>query len=81
MLKRGSDVKFGRKQSFVLKILGTSLGVVTIILGFNEATIDTLDQIGSNYWLAYASILSGAATIFLILAWHKRPAERPKQKP
>jgi len=52
-------------------ILGLALGTVIIILGLNEATVDILDPIGSNYWLAYAAIISGAAIITLVLVLYK----------
>jgi ABC-type Fe3+-siderophore transport system permease subunit len=56
----------------VLKISGFVLGVVTVILGLNEATADVLDQIGSNYWLAYCAIISGIAIIVVVLILSKR---------
>ncbi len=61
-------VKLGHRFSIALKILGVALGIATIILGVNEATIDRLDRMGSNYWLAYGSTLSGIALIILILS-------------
>jgi hypothetical protein len=60
--------------SFVLKILGLVLGIITVALGLNEATADVLDPIGSNYWLAYSAIISGAAIIILVLVLSKRSA-------
>jgi len=67
-------MKFGRRLTLILKILGLVLGVVTIILGLNEATVDIWDRVGSNYWLAYSAILSGAATIILVLPKHSARA-------
>ena len=66
-----TGVKLGRK-SLVLKILGLVLGAVTIILGLNEATTDVLDQIGSNYWLAYCAVISGIAILVVVLILSKR---------
>ncbi len=63
----------GRKLSLVLKILVLILGVVTVIMGLNEATKDVLDPIGSNYWLAYSAVLSGIALIAVILSLSKHP--------
>ena len=51
---------FGKKLQLLLKILGLILAVVTIIFGANEAAIDVLDKIGSNYWLASSAIICGA---------------------
>jgi hypothetical protein len=67
-------MKFGRRLSLALEILGLALGIVTIILGLNEATVDILDRIGSNYWLAYCAIISGVAIIIIVLVLSKRPA-------
>jgi F420-0:gamma-glutamyl ligase-like protein len=50
-----------------MEALGLALGIVTIILGINEATFDVLDRMGSNYWLAYSSVISGIVLISLIL--------------
>jgi ABC-type Fe3+-siderophore transport system permease subunit len=69
-------MKFGRRVSLTLEILGLALGIVTIILGFNEATADILDRIGSNYWLAYCAIISGAAIIIIVLVLSKRQARK-----
>ncbi len=68
-------MKFGQRTIFLLKILALILGIVTIIFGFNEATRDILDQIGSNYWLAYSAILSGATIIIIVLTLPKRPTK------
>jgi hypothetical protein len=59
--------------SVLLKTLIVILGVATIIFGLNEATKDVFDQIGSNYWLAYSAILSGAALIVVVLVLSKHP--------
>ena len=67
-------MRFGRRLSLALKILGVALGIATVILGFNEATVDILDRIGSNYWLAYCAMISGAAIIVIVLVLSKRPA-------
>jgi len=48
------------------------LGIVTIIFGVNEATLDALDMIGSNYWLAYASTASGIIIIAMIALSFKK---------
>lgn len=69
-------MKFGRPLSLMMEILGLALGIVTVILGFNEATVDILDQIGSNYWLAYSSMVSGAAVIIVVLVFLKRGRSR-----
>jgi hypothetical protein len=69
----GAGIKLARKISVVLKILGLVLGIVSIIFGFNEATADVLDQIGSNYWLAYCAVISGIALIVVVLILSKRP--------
>ena len=63
-------MKLGSRFSSGLEALGSALGIVTIILGANEATFDVLDRIGSNYWLAYSSIITGVAMISLILHRH-----------
>jgi hypothetical protein len=65
-------MKLGSRFSLGLETLGLALGTVTIILGVNEATFDVLDRMGSNYWLAYSSIMSGVAMIILILHNHHR---------
>jgi hypothetical protein len=65
-------LKFGRKVSLLIEILGLVLGIITIIFGANEATSDILDKIGSNYWLAYSAVISGAAIIVIVLVLAKR---------
>jgi F420-0:gamma-glutamyl ligase-like protein len=60
-------MKFGSGFSSGLEALGLALGIVAIVLGVNEATFDVLDRMGSNYWLAYSSVISGVALIGLIL--------------
>lgn len=60
------------ESSLLLKILVVILGVITVIFGLNEATIDVLDPIGSNYWLAYSAILSGASLIAIVLILSRR---------
>ena len=67
IVKSGEGVVMRRKLSSVLKILVLILGVVTVIMGLNEATKDVLDPIGSNYWLAYSAVLSGIALIAVVL--------------
>jgi len=49
-----------------MKILGLILGVVTVIFGINEATVDIFDKIGSNYWLAFSAVISGEVLIGII---------------
>jgi hypothetical protein len=39
-------MKFGQRLG--LNILSLALGVISIVLGFNEATFDIFDRIGSN---------------------------------
>jgi hypothetical protein len=72
MLFEGGCVgmKLGSRFSSGLEALGLALGVVTIILGVNEASFDVLDRVGSNYWLAYSSVISGLVLISLILLRH-----------
>jgi hypothetical protein len=65
-------LKFGSKASMVLEILGLALGLLTVIFGVNEATLDTLDRIGSNYWLAYSAVISGGAIIVIVLVFSMR---------
>jgi hypothetical protein len=64
-------MKLGSRFSSVLEALELALGIVTIILGLNEATFDVLDRMGSNYWLAYSSVISGVVLISLILHRHR----------
>lgn len=63
-------MKFGRRFRLVLGIFVFAVGLATIGLGVNEATVDALDRIGSNYWLAWCAIISGIATLPLILRRH-----------
>jgi len=70
--RRASYEKFGKKQSILLKILGIILGFTTVVLGVNKATSDVIDKIGSNYWLAYSSIISGASLIIIVIILSKR---------
>jgi hypothetical protein len=63
-------MKFGRRFHLALDIFVFAVGLAAIILGVNETTIDALDRIGSNYWLAWCAIISGIATLFLILRRH-----------
>ncbi len=65
-------LKFGRKLSLLLEILGFALGIITVIFGANEATFDILDKIGSNYWLAYSAVISGGAIIVIDLVLSRR---------
>ena len=61
------------KLSITLRVLTLILGAVTIVLGVNEATKDVLDQIGSNYWLAYSAIISGIVIIALVVIFSRLP--------
>ncbi len=61
-------------------ILALTLGIINIIFGLNEATLDILDQIGSNYWLAYSAILSGIVVIAMVLFIFKRSSRTPTDK-
>ncbi len=70
-------MKIGRTPSLILKILTLALGIITIIMGANEATVDQLDKIGSNYWLAYSAVLSGIAIIGMVLILFRRPKNKP----
>ena len=63
------------KVSLLLKTLALILGIVAIIFGLNEATGDFLDKIGSNYWLAYSSVISGIVIIALVWILSKRPSK------
>ena len=63
-------MKFGRRFHLALDIFLFAVGLATIILAVNEATIDALDQIGSNYWLAWCATISGIAALPLILRQH-----------
>jgi hypothetical protein len=58
-------MKFGSKFHLSLAIFLFTIGLATIILGINEATVDALDHMGSNYWLAYSAAISGIATLLL----------------
>ncbi len=49
-------MKLNRKLWQAMGAAGLVVGLVTIVMGFNEATVDALDRIGSNYWLAYVAI-------------------------
>jgi hypothetical protein len=62
---------FGKKLQFLLKILGFILAVVAIIFGTKEAAIDVSDKIGSNYWLAFRTIISGAKLIRVVMVLSK----------
>jgi hypothetical protein len=67
-------MKFGGKFHLALDIFLFAIGLATIILGINEASVDALDRMGSNYWLAYSAIISGIAT--LLLASRQYPARK-----
>ena len=67
-------MKFGSKFHRALDIFLFTIGLVTIILAVNEASVDALDRIGSNYWLAYSATISGIATIFL--TWRRYAARK-----
>jgi len=42
-------LKFGRKLSLTLLILGLVLEATAVILALNAATVDILDSMGSNF--------------------------------
>jgi hypothetical protein len=67
-------MKFGSKFRLALDIFLFVIGVATIILAINEVTVDALDRMGSNYWLAYSATISGIATLLLIS--RKYPARK-----
>jgi hypothetical protein len=69
VMKRNANMKFGSKFHLASGIFVFAVGLATIILGVNEATIDALDNIGSNYWFAWCAVISGIATLPLILRW------------
>ena len=62
----------GPKLILVLKTLALILGIVTVVMGVNEATKDVFDPIGSNYWLAYSAVISGIVIIAFVLILSKR---------
>jgi hypothetical protein len=71
-VKENADMKFGRRLHLALKVFVFAIGLATIILGVNETTIDALDRMGSNYWLAWCAIISGIATLlFVWRGWAK----------
>lgn len=59
-------MKFGSKFNLALDIFLFAIGLATVILAINEASVDVLDHMGSNYWLAYSATISGIALLFLI---------------
>jgi hypothetical protein len=63
-------MKSGLKLHQTLNVFLLAVGLVTIILGVNETTVDAFDRIGSNYWLAWCACISGAATFLLTLRRH-----------
>ncbi len=63
---------FEPKQTATLRALVLVLALVTIILGLNEATVDALDYVGSNFWLAAAATLSGVILLVVALLPLKR---------
>jgi len=63
---------FGKRAVLAMKILGLVLGAVTVVFGVNEATVDVYDRIGSNYWLAYSAVTSGAVIIGTTIVLSKR---------
>jgi hypothetical protein len=63
-------MKFGRGLHLALEIFLLAVGLATVILSVNEATVDVLDRMGSNYWLAWCATISGIATLFFTLHWH-----------
>jgi hypothetical protein len=60
-------MKFGGKFHLALDIFLFAIGLATIVLAINEASVDVLDGIGSNYWLAYSATISGIAALLLTL--------------
>jgi hypothetical protein len=63
-------MKFGGKFHLALDIFLFAIDLATIILGINEASVDALDSMGSNYWLAYSATISGIATLLLTSRQH-----------
>ena len=57
-------MKVGPRFHLIFYIFLFAAGLATIILAVNEVTIDALDDMGSNYWLAWSAIISGIATLF-----------------
>jgi hypothetical protein len=70
-MKENAYMKLGRRSHLALNIFVFAVGLATIILAVNEATIDALDRIGSNYWLAWCATISGIATLLLALRQHR----------
>ncbi len=69
-------MKFSRRKSIMLMTLGLALGILNIIFGVNEATIDILDRIGSNYWLAYSATTAGVSLIVIAVILFRRSWKR-----
>lgn len=67
-------MKFGSKFHLALDIFLFAIGLATIILAINEVSVDALDRIGSNYWLAYSATISGIVT--LLLASRQYPSRK-----
>jgi hypothetical protein len=63
-------VRLGQKFHQVLDSFLFAVGLATVILGVNEGTVDVLDRMGSNYWLAWCATISGTSTVLLILGRH-----------
>jgi hypothetical protein len=58
-------MRFGSKFHLALDIFLFAIGLATIILAINEVSVDALDHVGSNYWLAYSATISGIATLLM----------------
>jgi hypothetical protein len=58
-------MKFGDRFHLTLDIFLFAIGLATIILAVNEASVDALDRMGSNYWLAYSATICGIAALLL----------------
>ncbi len=72
-------MRYGRKLTLLLTILGLALGVITAIFGINEATIDAFDKVGSNFWLAASSIISGISLVIITIILAKRDNTKPRE--
>ncbi len=72
LVSYGGNMRYGRKLTLMLTVLGLGLGVTTAVFGSNEATVDALDSIGSNFWLAASAIISGISLIIITIILAKR---------
>lgn len=59
-------MEFGRRFHLAFDIFLFADGLATTILAVNEATVDALDRMGSNYWLAWSAVISGIATLLFL---------------